>query len=126
MFRPFLWVLSVAGTVALGTGAASAQQVIVYDPVAPAAYVAPATVTYSPVIAAPSVTAYAPVVTVAPTVVYSPPVYSSPVYAAPTVTTYSPVVTAYSPVVAARPVIIRPKVYVPGQPVRNFLRAITP
>jgi len=38
-------------------------------------------------------------------------------------------VGAYSPVVAAPagpPVIIRPTVYVPGQPIRNILRAITP
>lgn len=32
----------------------------------------------------------------------------------------------YSAVVGGRTVIVRPKVYVPGQPIRNFFRAITP
>lgn len=51
------------------------------------------------------------------------PVYAAaPVYAAPVVA--SPVLTA--PVVVGRPVIVHPKYYVPGQPVRNFFRAVTP
>jgi hypothetical protein len=28
--------------------------------------------------------------------------------------------------VVGRPAIVRPKVYYPGQPVRNFFRAVTP
>ena len=85
----------------------------------------------------------------APTVVYSTPapvvvqrpapavVAPAPVTVAPApVVTYRPVVpttvyrTAYPvappPVVTARPVVIDTDVYVPGQPVRNFFRAITP
>ncbi len=119
MFRPFLGVVSVIGVLALGAGAAEAQQVIVYNPVVTTTYMAPATVTYSPV---------ETVVAAAPTVVYSPPVVAAPAVTtySPVVTTYTPVVTTYTPVVAAQPVIVRPKVYVPGQPVRNFFRAITP
>ena len=64
---------------------------------------------YSPVVTE-SVTAYSPVVTTA----YSPVVSYSPV-----VTT--PVATAYY-----TPVVVRPKYYVPGEPVRNFFRALTP
>jgi hypothetical protein len=63
---------------------------------------------------------------VAPTVVYSAPI---PVVPYPPTVVYRPALVAPPPVVAyyyARPVIVRPKVYVPGQPVRNFLRAITP
>ena len=49
-------------------------------------------------------------------------------------TTYSPAVTTYSPygvyqpaVTYGSPVVVRSRVqYVPGQPVRNFFRAITP
>jgi hypothetical protein len=118
MFRKSLFVLAALGSVAFLASAAEAQ-VIVYRPV-----VAAPVVTYSPV-----VTTYSAVVAPAPAVVYRPPVVAySPVVTAysPVVTTYSPVVTAYAPVVAARPVLIRPKVYVAGQPVRNFLRAITP
>lgn len=79
-------------------------------------------VTYRPV---PAVTVYrpAPVVTTyrpAPVVPYRP---------APVVTTYRPVyptVVTAPAVVTARPVIVDTDVYVPGQPVRNVLRAITP
>lgn len=75
------------------------------------------------------VTAYSPVTSYAPTVTYSPVVTS------PVVTTYSPVVTSYAaPVTTYRPVVtsyytpyvVRTKVFVPGEPVRNFFRAITP
>ena len=46
-------------------------------------------------------------------------------YGAPAMTTayYAPAMTtAYY----GRPVVVRSKVYVPGQPVRNALRAVTP
>ncbi len=86
-------------------------------------------VTYMPVGPAPVVSYYAP----APVVSYGPVVSTSyyapvPYYvASPAVTPYyvaSPVVVG--PVAVApwygRPVIVRPKIYVPGQPVRNVLR----
>ncbi len=112
------------------------QPATTYAPVAPAPVV-----TYRPM--SPAVVARAPVVTYraiapaysaapAPVVTYRQPV---PGYAAPAaVVTYrrpmtfgAPVATAYGvPVVMARPVIVSPKVYVPGQPLRNVLRAITP
>ena len=54
-------------------------------------------------------------------------------YYAPATTYYVPrvpVATYYAPVVRTTyyysPYIVRPKVYVRGQPVRNVLRAITP
>ncbi len=74
---------------------------------------------YAPVVAAPVTTYYAPVVSPPVTTYYAP---------APVTTYYAPAATTVvaTPVVAARPVIIRPKVYIPGQPVRNVLRAITP
>lgn len=76
--------------------------VITYRPVAPTYYAAPTPViTYRP-----------------PVIAYAP---ALPVYGATTYSTY-PVV----PTVVARPVIVSPKVYVPGQPIRNVLRAITP
>ena len=59
---------------------------------------------------------------------YQPVVPSTYVAQAPVVA-YRPVVpyTTYSvPYVAARPVVVHPKVYVPGQPVRNVVRAVTP
>ena len=117
------------------------------------AVVAP-TVTYyapavAPIVAAPTVTRYAP--SVAPTVTYDAPsadptttyyapapttTYYAPTpvttYYAPTTTAYvpTPVTTYYAPaapVTVYRPgVVVRPKVYVSGQPVRNFFRAITP
>jgi hypothetical protein len=76
-----------------------------------------------------AVTAYSPITT------YSPIVTAAPVTAyRPVVTTYSPVVTSYAPVTSYRPVVtsyytpyvVRSKVFVPGEPVRNFFRAITP
>jgi hypothetical protein len=97
--------------------------------------------TYMPVGPAPVVSYYAP----APVVSYGPVVATSyyaprPYYAASPVPYYvaSPVVTPYyvaSPVavgpvavapIYGRPVIVHPKVYIPGQPVRNVLRAVTP
>jgi hypothetical protein len=72
------------------------------------------------------VTAYRPVTTYA----YSP----TTSYAYSPVVSYSPVV-AYSPAVTyATPVnayyygapVVSTKVYYPGQPIRNFFRAITP
>ena len=77
----------------------------------------------------PIVTSYAPVpiVTYAAPVVTYRPIASTPV----PVVTYSPVTTAVvtpmPTVVSYTPgVVVRPKVYVQGQPIRNLLRAITP
>jgi hypothetical protein len=59
--------------------------------------------------------------TCCPTTVCYPPTacyVARPVWAAPAVVP--------APWVVGRPVIVHPKVYVPGQPVRNFFRAITP
>ena len=68
---------------------------------------------------------YGTVTSYAPVTAYSPVV--TPSYT-PVVTTYSPVVTtAYTPVTSYyAPVYVRPRYYVPGQPVRNFFRAIGP
>src|SRR6056297_1674841 len=81
--------------------------VTTYRPVAPVPVVpAPAVTTYRPVAPAPVVTSYRPV---AP---------------APVVTSYRPVYPAVVPAVA--PVVVDTDIYVPGQPIRNLLRAITP
>jgi hypothetical protein len=74
---------------------------------------------------------------VGPRVVYAyPPVapvysYPAPVVVSPPQVVYSPVVTgplvAPAPVVVGPPaVIVGPRFYVPGQPVRNVLRAVAP
>ncbi len=78
----------------------------------------PATV----VVEKPATMLYSPPVSDAPVVSYSVPV-AAPV-AAPAIVP-SPVVPSVS-VVMPPAVVISPKVYVPGQPVRNFFKAITP
>jgi hypothetical protein len=106
----------------------------VYMPVAPSysAYY-PSTVTYYG--AEPQVTYYAPS---EPQVTYYAPAASSYVtyYAAPAVSGYTtyygstvtPYTTYYAPVVyyGNTSVYGIPRVYVPGQPVRNVLRAVGP
>ena len=91
-----------------------AQAVVVYDPViAPAptyVYSSPVNV-YSP---APVVT-YRPIVPVYRYRRFAPYYAYSPVYSAPYAT------TAYYP-----PVYVRPRFFVPGQPVRNYYRAVLP
>ena len=76
---------------------------------------------------APVVTYYStPIVTCpAPVVVPAAPVVARrPVV--PT-TVYRPVYPlSYAPVVTVRPVLVDTDLYVPGQPIRNFFRAITP
>jgi hypothetical protein len=79
---------------------------------------------------------YSPPVAVAPvyTSYYTPApmVYTSYYAPAPIYTTYyapPPVYSTYygpAPVVFARPVVVRTKVYYPGQPVRNIVRAVLP
>ena len=75
----------------------------------------------------------------------SAPVVTSPVYAPPVavrrpvidpfyggVSVYRPAVPVAAPVyapavpLAPAPVVVTPRYYVPGQPVRNVLRAVTP
>lgn len=114
----------------LGTAAAAEAQVPYYTYYGPTDYVAyypPAATVYTP--PAP-VVAYRPV---APTVVYRPTTVVSYRVAPPPVVTYRPV-TAYSAgyapayvAPAPGPVYVgRQKYYVPFQPVRNVLRALTP
>jgi hypothetical protein len=83
-------------------------------------YYAPAPVVSAPV---PVTTYYAP----APVVVGRPVVsYYAP--AAVPVTTYyapAPVTTYYAPAVVAPVGVVRSKVYYPGEPVRNFFKAVT-
>jgi hypothetical protein len=100
-------------------------------------YGAPVVTSYRPVVTYPRtvryrvpVGTYRPVVTYPRTVRYRVPVvtYRPAVvrYRVP-VTTYRPIVTGYSPVfVPGGALIVRPKVYVTGQPIRNALRAMTP
>ena len=147
---------SLVAMLCLGGAAesANAQVVIVGSPVVPA-QVLPAPVVAAPVVTAPVVvaptysTSYGSYATgygaystsyggYVPSYRALSPVVSSTVvapttYVAPAaVTTYRPVVPAvpYStyavPYVAARPVVVSPKVYVPGEPVRNLIRAVTP
>jgi hypothetical protein len=77
-------------------------------------YYAPAVTYVAPVAVPPVTTYYAP--TMVPATTYYAPAVAAPVVAAPVMT----------PVIPARQVIVRPKVYVRGQPVRNVLRAVTP
>jgi hypothetical protein len=132
IYTPLVAPPPVAETVYYGAPPPAVAQTTYYAPAA----VVPQTTYYAP---APATVAPAPVYTYRPTIVRGPVVAYSPV--APTVT-YSPVapVVAYSPVVAApaygvagpvmvpagRPVTVSTKVYVPGQPVRNFFKAVTP
>ena len=81
-----------------------------YAPVPYAAYYAPA-----------CATCYAPVV---PRVTYYVRPYATYYAPAPCATCYSPVVGYYG--VAGRSVFGAPRFYVPGQPVRNVFRAVTP
>ena len=91
-----------------------AQSVVVYDPV-----IAPAYVYSSPV------NVYSP----APLVAYRPiaPVYRyryrrfAPAYAYGPAYTVPYATRAYYP-----PVYVRPRFFVPGQPVRNYYRAVLP
>ncbi len=114
--KSFVMALSLAMVLMVGSNAL-AQGYEAYMPVGPApvaAYYAPAPlVSYGPVV---STSYYAPI----PYYVASPVV--TPYYVA------SPVAVGAVAVgpIYGRPVIVRPQIYVPGQPVRNVLRAVTP
>ncbi len=146
-----LAALFVASTFLIVTPLVSAQIVGAYYPVEvgppPTVVVGESYVVhrpviiYSQVVESPMVTAYRPSVVVG--LIYGSPRTVYRVYA-PQVVTYRPVITTYRPVVTTnhpvvttyrpvgptvvypRTVVVRPKVYVRGQPVRNVLRAITP
>jgi hypothetical protein len=99
-------------------------QVVYYPP----AVVEPAAqVSYyaGDVACAPHVVSYAPAATA---VLFAPVVRTA--YYEPVVTYAAPVTTFYAPVTtyAARPVVVGPRgrVFVPGEPVRNFFRWLAP
>lgn len=112
-----------------------AQVVMVYQPVANV--VTPHVTYYSPaMVPAPTVVQYAPSPYAARTVTYYSSVSSMPVA---TTVRGVPVAVAPVPVVAYRPaavavpayvigrgVVGQPKLYVPGQPIRNAVRFSTP
>jgi hypothetical protein len=123
--KNFTMVVFATAVLAVASGA-GAQTYIGYMPAAPVpavSYYSPAPVVgYGPVVAT---SYYAP-----QTVYYSAP---APYYVAAPVATpyyvaspYVPAPVAMAPVYYGRPVIVRPKVYIPGQPVRNVFRAVTP
>ena len=119
MIAKTLSLLGVVAALAVGNPVAG-QEVFVYDPIAPPVVEVPPSVTYGPVYVQRPV-----VVGSAPVTVYRP------VVPAPAVRVYSPVVPSWtvpaSPVVVTRqPVVVRSRYYVPGQPVRNVLRAARP
>jgi hypothetical protein len=95
-------------------------------------YASPVIRTYRPVVRTyrPVVRTYRPVIRYPATIRYSAPVasYRPAVvrYRVP-VTAYRPTVSAYGPMyMPAGSLLVRPKVYVTGQPIRNALRAMTP
>ncbi len=142
--------LAVGMLATLGVGQAFAGEIVTYyDPyVSPAVtYVEPApTETYYEPVPAVRYVEPAPVVTYRPWVSYSP-VFESTVFASPpayVAPAAVPVVTYYgAPVIRttpgyyvarrpayyyyrARPAVVRSRMYVPGQPVRNALRVLAP
>jgi hypothetical protein len=120
-----LAIVSLAAAGLLAVSSANAQAYIGYMPAAPVvAYYQAPIVPYGPVLAAPVA---GPVVS---TAYYAPAPYfvaqpvAVPYYVAQPVVAPA-VVPAVAPVYG-RAVVVRPKVYVVGQPVRNVLRAVTP
>jgi hypothetical protein len=112
---------TICAVVALGIGRPAAAQGVV-------------TTYYAPTVSAPVTTYYAPPVTsyYAPTTTY----YAPPTAYAPVATPYVAAYPAATPYVAAYPAATpyvagyapyyyyAPRLYVPGQPVRNFFRAL--
>ncbi len=126
IYTPLVGPVPVGQTVYYGAPPPAVAQTTYYAPYALGAPI-PQTTYYAP---GPVAVAPAPVYAYRPTVVRGPVVAYSPV--APVVA-YSPVVAAPAygvagPVMvpAGRPVTVSTKVYVPGQPVRNFFKAVTP
>jgi len=102
-------------TVAASPCCQTATEVTEVPTLAPATTVTAA----SPIIAPTTVVAASPVVT--PTTV----VAASPIVTTPFTTVVSPVVPTVS-FVQSPVVVLRPRFFVPGQPVRNFFRAVAP
>ncbi len=113
-----IWVGVLVAAILLPVGTAAAQSVVVYRPVAPV-WTPPTVVVQRPVVSPvvpaqvivrrPVTTAVGPpqnIVVQRPVTLVSPPVVQY---------SYAPVITA------PWPVIVRSKVYVPGQPIRNIL-----
>jgi hypothetical protein len=130
--KSFVAVLALA-VVLMTSSNLLAQGYVTYMPVGPApvaAYYAPAPVLGVGPVVATSYYAPAPYYAAAPAPYYAAaPV---PYYAAAPVVPpyYAAAPVAVAPLAVApvygRPVIVHPKVYIPGQPVRNVLRAVTP
>ncbi|NNE01313.1 MAG: hypothetical protein HKN47_28705 [Pirellulaceae bacterium] len=133
-------VVVVAAPIAPYDVAYEAPLVTTYRPSLASGYAPLATAVPAPAIAVPVLARG--VVVAAPSVAVTryripiaPPIYRSS-YGATYGAVYGPVVrpgygayrpVAYaSPIVAPPSVVVRPKVYVRGQPVRNTLRAVTP
>ena len=121
-----LILVAVCVGVALSSATAAAQYVVsgpmpvaVYRPI-------PAVVPVAPVFQ-PVVPAVVPVVTYRPAVVPAPLVYGPPVPYGTTVA-YGPGAVFGTPSIgyAWPTVVVQPRFYVPGQPVRNVLRAVAP
>lgn len=84
-------------------------------------YVAPTYSSLSPIVTTSTYSTLSPVVTTPTYSTLSPVVTTTPVVA------YRPVVTSYAvPYVTSPAVIVSPRGYVPGEPVRNFFRAVAP
>jgi hypothetical protein len=149
-----LFTLFAVAALVVSTTATSQAQVVVGYPVttyyAPATtYYAPAPTTYVPTTTyyTPTTTLYAPTTSYyvpsatavpattyyAPTTTYYAPSATTAYYAprttlyTPTTALYAPTTTYYGPVTTpGRTVVGRTTYYVPGQPIRNALRALGP
>jgi hypothetical protein len=129
VMKSFVLAVSMAVVLMASSSALAQGYYANYLPVGPApvvSYYAPAPVAgYGPVVAT-SYYAPAPYYAASPVSYYaaSPVPYyvAAPVPAGPVAV--GPV--AVAPVYYGRPAIVHPKVYYPGQPVRNVLRAVTP
>jgi hypothetical protein len=122
MMKSLSIVFAAVVLLAVASSASAQAYVVPAAPVPLAAYYAPApAVAYGPVVAT---SYYAP-----QAVYYSAPAPVPYYAAAPVATPYyvaSPVPVAVAPVYYGPKVVVRPKVYVRGEPVRNVLRAVTP
>ena len=111
--------LAAVACVALALGwATSAQAQVFYQTFSPVVETVTPVPVWQPGVVQPTF--------VQPTVVQSPVIVPQTTFFAPQPTMVfrpAPVVVAPAPVYVGRPVVVRPRVWVPGQPVRNVLRA---
>jgi len=119
---------AVVLAVCLFGASAFGQSIVVYSPVVPTYTYAPTTV-YSPVEPAIPTVTYYPTTTYPTTTYYAPTTaYYAPTttYNAPPMAYYPAATTTYlAPAVApTTPLPVAPSRFVPGEPVRNLLRAI--